>query len=153
MNYTNFLWIIFYAKCFWNPYFTYYSNYLILEWRNFVLFPTQFDLVNYLYMTFHWLKMVLFLFPIFWHASIPPSFLMLSSSQLFSADIFCTCVELFISITRSCKSNMNDSFWIISLKIIITKANIINIFVLKPILSRKNITVLEIISSRSISLL
>ena len=48
LNYSNFLWISFYAKLCRNPYFACYSNYLWLDSPNFMLLPNPlfiFDLV------------------------------------------------------------------------------------------------------------
>ena len=95
------------------------------------------------YLPFSYLYMTLstrdgsFFFLIFQHVLIPPSCSILSSSQWRSTNKFCACAALFISTTRIHQSNMNVSFWIIPLKIVTIRANIIKILVLKPILHER----------------
>ena len=82
--------------------------------------------------------MVLFLVFIFWHALIPPFCWMPCYKNWFF-----TCLALLMSIKPSHISNMNCSFRIIFVKIIIIKANVIRIYINKTHIATKNVTLSE----------
>ena len=86
----------------------------------FINFYTTFTTFYQLYTTFYWSKMVLFLFFILSHALLQPSCISLDDMlQVLFVYLFFTYLALPISVTLSLKYNMNNSFRIITIWIII----------------------------------
>ena len=98
LSYTDFSWIIFYAKLSQTLHFTYKPNYLILDWLNFVL------------MIFHQSKIVLFPFFHLLTCTNSTTFLDAMPQVLILCLFTCYIFAFFKSFTSRHTSNLNNSF-------------------------------------------